>query len=121
MHTIRVPERTATPEELAEDRRRYLAAKARPPAIEPAPIEGNLCAVLVTFAAWRQCCCCQSLTLYVNSQARTTGDFECGLCKDIRENLAKRLRRPSLHERVRFHLAGLFSTANDNHEVAHAS
>jgi hypothetical protein len=28
MHTIRVPERTATPEELAEDRRRCLAARA---------------------------------------------------------------------------------------------
>jgi hypothetical protein len=30
MRKLRVPERTASPEELAEDRRRYLAAKPRP-------------------------------------------------------------------------------------------
>jgi hypothetical protein len=35
----------------------------------------------------------------------------------VREDLAKRLRRPSLPERVRFHLASIFSVANDNHEA----
>ena len=115
----RVRERTATPEELGEDRRRCLAAKVKPP--NPAPIEGNLCAVLVRFAAWRLCRVCGSLTLYVNENARTDSDFECGRCKGIREDLAKRLLRPSLPMRAVLHWLGLFSTANDNRKVAHAS
>jgi len=112
----RVRERTATPAELEEDRRRCLAAKTKPPTPAPAQ-EGNLCAVLVTFAAWRKCCVCGSETLYVNEQARTDGDFECGLCVEIRENLAKRLRQTPLPARVAMHLHALWSTANDNHEA----
>ncbi len=111
-------ERVATPSELEEDRRRCLAAKAKPPT--PAPIEGNLCAVLVRFAAWRPCCVCGSLTLYVNENVRTDTDFECGLCKEIRESLAK-LLRPSHPLRTALCLRSLFSTANDNREVAYAS
>jgi len=70
-------------------------------------------ACLVTFAAWRRCAVCGSLTLFVNSQAQTDGDFECGLCQGIRENLAKRLRL-SLPLRVAMHLHTLFAIANDN-------
>jgi len=76
--------------------------------------EGNLCACLVTFSAWRKCCVCGSETLYVNSQARTDTDFECGICQRIREDLAKKLARPSLPMRAALHLRSLFSTANDN-------
>jgi hypothetical protein len=108
-------ERVATPAELAEDRRRCLAAKTKPPTPAPAQ-EGNLCACLVTFAAWRKCCVCGSETLYVDGRCRTDDDFECGLCQRIREDLAKRLK-PSLPMRAALHLHALFSTANDNHEA----
>ena len=125
MGTVSRPKRTAlrerfaTPAELEEDRRRCLAAKAKPPTL--APIEGNLCAVLVRFAAWRPCCVCGWRTLYVNENVRTDSDFECGRCREIREILARWLR-PSLPMRAALHLLGLFSTAIDNHEVvAHAS
>ena len=116
----RVRERTATPEELRDEAERCRRAreKARQ-GTEPEP-EGNLVKCLVTFARWRKCCVCGSETLYVNEQARTDGDFECKLCVDIRDRLAKRLR-PSLPMRAALHLRSLFSTANDNHEVAHAS
>ncbi len=114
----RVRERTATPAELEEDRRRCLAARMKPPT--PAPIEGNLCAVLVRFAAWRPCCVCGSLTLYVNENTRTDTNFECGLCKEIRESLAARLRQ-SLPIRAAFHVRALVATANGNREVAYAS
>lgn len=114
----RVRERTATPAELEEDRRRCLAARMKPPT--PAPIEGNLCAVLVRFAAWRLCCVCGSPTLYVNENTRTDSDFECGLCKGNRESLAKRLRQ-SLPTRAALHVRALFSTAIGNREVAYAS
>jgi hypothetical protein len=117
----KIHERTATPEELAEDRRRCLAANAKP-ATPPPPQEGNLCACLVTFAAWRHCCTCGSLVLFVNAQAGTDGDFECGLCEQIRENLSTRLRRMSLPIRAALHLRALFTTANDNRrQVSHAS
>jgi hypothetical protein len=76
--------------------------------------DANLCACLVTFAAWRKCCVCGSLTLFVNEQARTDGAFECGLCREIREGLAERLRRTPILERVALHLRSLFATANDN-------
>jgi hypothetical protein len=76
--------------------------------------EGNLCTCLVTFARWRKCCVCGSETLYVNSQAQTDGDFECGLCVEIRENLAKRLRYTKLSSRVATHLHTLLAIANDN-------
>jgi hypothetical protein len=69
---------------------------SRPP--EPPPTienEGNLCACLVTFAAWRRCCVCGSLTLYVNGNAQSDGDVECGLCRRLREELAERLRQTS--------------------------
>ena len=107
----RVRERTATPQELAEDRRRCLTAKAKP---APVPSqEGNLCACLVTFAAWRECCCCSRPVLYVRADCRATGDVECPTCQGIRENLVKRLRR-SLPMRAALHLRALFATANDN-------
>jgi len=77
MRTIRVRERTATPEELEEDRRRCLAAKAKQPA--PAQ-EGNLCGALVLLARWRKCSVCDARVLFVNEQARTDGKFICGGC-----------------------------------------
>jgi hypothetical protein len=115
MRVPRVRERTATPQELEEDKRRCLAAKAKLPTPAPTPEnEANLAAVLVTFARWRKCCCCQALVLYVGANARATGDVECKLCVDIREDLARRLRRTSLPARVGLHLRALFSTSNDN-------
>ena len=111
----RVRERTATAEELEEDRRRCLAAKTKAPTPPPAQ-EGNLLACLVMLARWRHCCVCGALVLFVNERARTDGDVECGFCVEIRENLAKRLR-PSLPMRAVLHLRALFSTANDNHEA----
>jgi hypothetical protein len=79
----------------------------------PAP-DADLCACLVAFARWRKCCVCGSETLYVNDQARSDTDFECGLCQRIREDLAKKLR-PPLPLRAALHLRSLHCTANDNH------
>jgi len=117
----RVRERTATPAELADDRRRCLTAREQhrplaplPPT--PAPSEGNLVKCLVVFAAWRPCCVCGSLVLYVDARCRTDADVECPTCQGIREDLAKRLR-PSLPMRAALHLHALFSTANDNGEA----
>jgi hypothetical protein len=78
--------------------------------------ESDLCQTLVFFARWRRCCVCGSLTLFVDERGRSDGDFECGLCQGIREDLAKRLK-PSLPLRAALHLRSLFSTANDNHEA----
>jgi hypothetical protein len=64
-------ERVATPEELADEAQRWNRAREARRVVAPEPIEGNLCAVLVTFAAWQRCAVCGSLTLYVNSQAQT--------------------------------------------------
>ena len=113
----RVRERTVSAQELRDDEERCRRAREARRVLAPPPIEGNLAAVLVLFARWRKCCCCQQLTLYVNSQARTTGDFECGLCKGIRADLARRMR-PSLPMRAALHLWGLFSPiGNDNGEA----
>jgi len=113
MRVPRVRERTADPEELAQDRQRCLAAKAKPPT--PAPeTEVNLCRTLAYLAAWRPCPACGALVLYVNERARTDGKFTCGRCDERREAMGRRLRRPSLHERARFHLAALFTVSNDN-------
>ncbi len=116
----RTRERVATQAELAEDTRRCREAREqhRPLAPEPEPTEGNLAACMVTFAAWKRCHCCQSLTLFVDSQARTDSPFTCGLCAAEIENLAKRLKYARLASRVRGHLAGLF--ANDNGTEARA-
>ena len=120
----RVRERTATPEELAEDTERWNRAREQhrvlAPAPEPEATEGNLAACLVLLARWRKCCVCGSETLFVDERGRSDADFECGLCVQVREDLARRLRYVKLADRVRFHLHALFSTANDNHEVAHA-
>jgi len=112
----RVRERTATPAELEEDRRRCLAAKTKPPTPAPAQ-EDNLCGALVFLARWRRCCVCGSLTLYVDENARTDSDFECGLCQGIRESLANRLRQTLLPARVAMHLWGLFATSNNSGEA----
>ena len=109
----RVRERTVSPEELEEDRRRCLAARTKPPA---AAQEGNLCACLVTFAAWRKCCVCSRPVLYVDARCRTAGDVECPTCQGIREDLARRLR-PPMPTRAALHLRALFTTANDNGAV----
>lgn len=115
----RVRERTATPEELEDDRRRCLAARTKPPTPGPAA-EGNLVKCLVVFARWRTCSVCRSRPLlFVDARCRTDADVECPTCQRIRENLAKRLK-PSLPMRAALHLWGLFSTANSNSEVAHA-
>jgi len=76
--------------------------------------EANLAATLVLFARWRRCCVCGSLTLFVNEQAQTDGDFECGLCQQVREDLARKLRRTPVLERVRNHLVSFWWTGNDN-------
>jgi hypothetical protein len=114
---------------LEERTRAHLAEALRAPTPEPS---GNLCGVLVTFATWRPCCCCGSPVLFVNGQAQSDGDVECGLCLSLREELAERLRplpvqgaqicaaRPSLPVRAALHLWGLWgllSTGNDNHEA----
>jgi hypothetical protein len=124
MQTVPRPKKTAprsrcaTPLELADEARRWERAREAQRAPTPAPeTQSNLCAVLVTFAAWRRCCTCQSLVLYVNANARATGDVECPTCIGVREDLAKRLRRPSLPMRAALHLRALFATSNDNHEA----
>ena len=125
MRTIRVRERTATPEELAEDRRRCLAARAKP---RP-KLEGDLCRALVFLADWKHCEACGASMLFVDENARTDTKFICGRCDERRENLgeqaklaraASRPRRP-LPSRMGLHLWDLFSMANDNRKVAHAS
>jgi len=103
-------ERVATPAELADEQSRWERAT------KPAPIEGNLCRALVYFAAWRPCPACGALVLFVDERAQTDSKFTCGRCDERREALGKRWR-PSLPDRVRFHLASLFSIANDNHEA----
>ena len=108
-------ERVATAAELADEAARCRRAREAQRAPAP-PQEGNLCACLVLMARWRKCCVCGSETLFVDERGRSDGDFECGLCKGIREDLAKRLR-PSLPMRAAMHLRALFSTANDNHEA----
>jgi hypothetical protein len=105
----------ATPAELDEDRRRWLAAKVPPP--RPKPDEGNLVGVLRLFAAWKPCASCGARVLFVNSQARTDGDVVCGICQ---LDPAKKLRRPSLPLRMAMHLRSLW-TANDNAAVPNAS
>jgi hypothetical protein len=79
--------------------------------------EANLAATLVMFARWRKCCVCGSETLFVDGRCRTDGDFECGLCQGIREELVKRLRRTSLPARAALHLRALLMPGNDNHEA----
>jgi hypothetical protein len=97
MKTVARPKKTAprsrcaTPEELEDEARRWQSAKAKP-AQATKPEEGNLAAVLVMFARWRRCCCCQALVLYVGADCRTTGDVECPTCQGIRADLAKRLK-----------------------------
>jgi hypothetical protein len=117
-NTRRVRERVASQAELAEDRRRCLAAREQhrplaplPPT--PAPSEGNLVKCLVVFAAWRKCCVCSRPVLYVDARCRTDADVECPTCQGVRENLAKRLK-PSLPMRAALHLHALFWTGNDN-------
>jgi hypothetical protein len=123
----RVRERTATAEELEEDRRRCLAAKAKPPT--PETDEGNLCRTLAFLAAWKPCTACGARVLYVDEQTRTDTKFICGRCDARGESLgeqaklaraASRPRRP-LPSRVGLHAWGLFSIVNDNSQVAHAS
>jgi hypothetical protein len=113
--TATAQERTASPTELAEDTERCRRAREAHRPLAPVQ-EGNLVKCLVVFARWRQCCTCQSLVLYVNANARTTGDVECKTCIGLREDLARRLRpaRPSLPMRAALHLRALFSTGNDN-------
>ena len=81
----------------------------------PAP-EADLAACLIALARWRKCSACGRLVLFVNEQARSDGDVECGACQKIRENLASKLR-PSLLMRAALHLRALHSTANDNNHA----
>lgn len=82
-------ERTASPAELEDERQRWVRATT-----PPAP-EGNLCACLVTLAAYRQCSCCRAPVIFVNEQARTDGDVVCGRCEKRREDLGKQCRKPA--------------------------
>lgn len=109
----RVRERTATPQELEEDRRRCAAARTKPPTPAPAA-EGNLVKCLVVFARWRTCSVCRSRPLlFVDARCRTDADVECPTCQRIREDLAKRLK-PSLPLRAALHLRAIFEARNDN-------
>ncbi|MGD0836907.1 MAG: hypothetical protein ABSB49_09730 [Polyangia bacterium] len=90
-------ERTATPEELAEERRRCIAARD----------EARLAAALAsdelataTFAAWWDCSVCGSSTLVLDKVGPAPRAFACGLCESARQDLAKRLRKPSLATRI---------------------
>jgi hypothetical protein len=103
---------------LADEAQRWERAREAQRAPTPAPAqEGNLAAVLVLFARWRKCCVCSRPVLFVDARCRTDADVECPTCQGIREDLARRLRRPSLPTRAALHLWGLFATSNDNHEV----
>lgn len=106
----RVPrerERTATPEELQEDRRRHLAAKAATSPISgPAP-HGNLAHGLQLFADWKDCPACKRRLLLL------TGGELCGSCVGF---IPPR-KAPSIHTRVAIHLHALFGTVNDNDTV----
>jgi hypothetical protein len=81
MPKLRVRSRKASLEELEEDRRRCLAAKAPEPEPKPEPTEGNLCGALVLLARWRKCSVFDARVLFVNEQARTDGEFICGGCE----------------------------------------
>ena len=90
-------ERVATEAELDEDTRRCREAREanRPLAPTAAPTEGNLCACLVTFAAWRKCNGCGQPCLYVDSNACTDSEFICGNCvlrRATLEQLFSRIR-----------------------------
>jgi hypothetical protein len=89
--------------------------------LAPALSDANLAATLVLFARWRKCCCCGRPVLYVDARCKTDSDVECPTCVEVREHLAKRLRRTSLPVRAALHLRALFSTSNDNGKVARAS
>jgi len=126
MRTVPRPKKTAprsrcvTAAELADEARRSREAREqhRPLAPAPEPTEANLCGALVLLARWRKCAVCGSETLFTDERGRSDGDFECGLCVAVREDLAKRLRYVRLAGRLRGHLRSLFtSTANDNATV----
>lgn len=87
-------------------------ARAKPPTPAPAQ-EANLCGALVLLARWKKCAVCGSETLFTDERGRSDADFECGLCVEVRADLARRLRYVKLASLVRFHLGALF--ANDNH------
>jgi len=84
--------RTATTEELLDEQARWIRATTKPPAPES---QGNLCATLAMFAAWRPCSACHCLTLYVGSDVRTDSDFTCGACLARKEALAKQAMQPT--------------------------
>ena len=112
-NTRRVQERVISAAEAADETERCRRAREARRVLAPEPIEGNLCAVLVFLAHWKKCAVCGSETLFVDERGRSDGDFECGLCVEIREDLAKRLRYTKLASSVRAHLQAL-SSANDN-------
>ena len=87
----------------------------------PATDEGNLCAVLRLFAAWRTCGACGLRVLFVDERAQHEGTFYCGRCLARTEALAEscrpKVRPPTIMERAVLHLHGLLATANDNAAV----
>ncbi len=109
-------ERVATQAEIADATRRCREAREQHRVLAPAPEpqQANLCGALVLLARWRRCSICGSESLFTDERGRADSDVECGLCVQVREDLAKRLRFVKLSERVRFHLGALCSTGNDN-------
>lgn len=90
----RVPERTATPEELAEETRRSQEAREQNRPLAPLPTdEGNLCSVLALFAAWRPCNCCGRRVLFVDERMQTNTTFLCGRCEMRRATLGMMFRQ----------------------------
>jgi transcription elongation factor Elf1 len=87
--------RTATPEELADEQARWIRATTKSPAPES---QGNLCATLAMFAAWRQCSACGDRVLYVDERAQTGSTFVCGGCLARKESLAEQARRSAHQE-----------------------
>jgi hypothetical protein len=96
MSTVARPKKTAprercsSPAELADERARWIRATTKPPAPES---QGNLCATLAVFAAWKPCSSCHCLTLYVDSTVRTDSDFVCGTCKARQDLLTREVAR----------------------------
>jgi hypothetical protein len=104
----RVRERTATAAELEEEHRRCLEAR------DAARLQAALACdelATATFAAWWNCSACGSETLVLDKAGPPPRAFVCALCERAKHDLAKRLRKPSLYDRIKTALG--FFASND--------